>query len=242
MSTETVNAIGSSVSGAPGHARAFPEGLLGKKLGMTQVFTEAGEVIPVTIVQVGPCHILDVRTNEQHGYSAVQFGFDPKKQQRIDKALMGHFAKAGKGGFYMVSEVRCDAQRLGWTTPGHEVKVADVFAAGELVDISGVTKGRGFAGVVKRFKVGGQPATRGTHEYRRHIGAIGNRKFPGRVKKNQRMPGHMGNEAATVKNLRVIGVNPEENILLVQGGIPGSKGGFVVVRKARKTYRSAKAA
>lgn len=222
--------------------KVFPEGLLGRKVGMTQVFGPQGEAVPVTVIEVGPCYVLGVKDEAKDGYSAVQFGFGPKKPQRINKALTGHFAKAGRGGFYHIREVRCDVASLGWNSLGHEVKVADVFKDGELVDVSGTSIGRGFAGVVKRFKVGGQPATRGTHEYRRHIGAIGNRKFPGRVKKNQRMPGHMGNEAVTVQNLEVVAVRPEENVLLVKGGVPGANGGLLVIKKARKGYNGVKAA
>jgi large subunit ribosomal protein L3 len=214
----------------------YPEGLLGKKMGMTQIFTPEGEVIPVTVIQVGPCFVLEVRKLETHGYSAVQLGFEPKKAQRVNRAMTGHFGKAGKGAFSHIKEMRCDVQTLGWTTQGQELKVGDVFKDGEFVDVSGTSIGRGFAGVVKRFKVAGTVATRGTHEYRRHIGAIGCRKFPGHVFKNKTMPGHMGNEAVTVKNLKVVQVKPEENLIFVRGGIPGAKGGLVVIRKASKGY------
>lgn len=216
--------------------KLYREGLLGKKLGMTHVFSEDGACIPVTVIQAGPCFILDVKNKNDHGYTAVQFGFDPKKPQRVNKAGMGHFARAGKGAFYHVKEVRCDNEALGWTTLGQEVRVNDVFKDNELVDISGVTIGRGFTGVVKKYKVKGQPSTRGTHEVRRHIGAIGCRKFPGRVFKNQRMPGHYGNDNVTIQNLQVVGVRPEDNIILVRGAVPGSKGGLVFIRKAIKNF------
>jgi large subunit ribosomal protein L3 len=215
--------------------KRLPEGLLGKKVGMTQVFTEDGQCVPVTVIQAGPCYVLDVKSTATHGYEGVQLGFEPKKPQRVNKPEMGHFGRAGKGAFYHVKEIRCDANSLGWTELGHEVRVGDVFKGGELVDVSGVSIGRGFSGVVRRFKVKGQPATRGTHEVRRHIGAIGCRKFPGRVFKNKAMPGHMGNETVTVQNLQIIGVRPEENLILVKGGIPGSKGGLVVIKRAMKS-------
>ncbi len=218
--------------------RSFPEGLLGKKLGMTQVFTEAGEAIPVTIIQAGPCFVVDVKDEATHGYSAVQFGFEPKKAQRVNKPLLGHMARAGRGAFYHVKEVRCDVSNLGWTELGQEVKVGEVFASGELVDVSGLTIGRGFKGVVARWGMKGQPATRGTHEVRRHVGSIGCRKFPGRVFKNKRMPGHLGNENVTVQNLTIVDVKPEENLLLVKGGIPGHEGALVVIRKAVKSYKA----
>ena len=220
--------------------RQFPEGILGRKLGMTQVFGPNGDSIPVTVIEAGPCVVLDVKQQDKHGYAAVQFGFSPKKPQRCTKAELGHFKNAGKGSFYEVREVRCDVEALGWQT-GQEVTVGDVFGSGELVDVVGFSKGRGMTGVVKRFGVRGQPATRGTHENRRHIGAIGCRKFPGRVIKNMKMPGRVGNERVTVQNLRVVDVRPEDNLILVKGGIPGAKGGLVVVQKAVKSYQGVQA-
>lgn len=220
--------------------RLHPEGLLGRKLGMTQVFTQDGQCVPVTAIEVGPCYILDVKTPSRDGYGAVQLGFGPKKMQRVNKPEMGHFARAGKGAFYHVKEMRCDVDSLGWTNLGQELKVSDVFAEGSFVDVSGVSIGRGFSGVFRKFGVRGQPSTRGTHEYRRHIGSIGNRKFPGRVFKNKKMPGQLGTENVTIQNLVIVGVQPEQNVLLVKGGIPGSRGGLVVIRKAIKSYDSAK--
>lgn len=222
--------------------KLYPEGILGKKLGMTQVYTPEGECVPVTVIQAGPCYVLDVKNREQHGYSAVQLGFEPRKQQRVSKPAIGHFSRAGKGAFYHVQEVRCDVEALGWKTLGHELKVGDIFNANDMVDVSGVSVGRGFAGVVKRFGVKGQPSTRGTHEYRRHIGAIGCRKFPGRVFKNQRMPGHKGNASVTIQNLQVMAVKPDENVILVRGGVPGAKGGVVVIRRAVKSFKTRQAA
>jgi large subunit ribosomal protein L3 len=222
--------------------KQYPEGLLGKKVGMSQIFTENGKCVPVTVVQLGPCYVLDVKTPEKHGYSAVQIGFDPKKPQRVNKPMQGHFAKSAKGAFYHVRELRCDINSLGWGEVGKEITVDQVFEEGELVDVTGTSIGRGFSGVVRKFGVRGQPATRGTHEKRRNIGSIGCRKFPGRVWKNQKMPGQLGNARVTVENLRVVGVNPEQNVLLVKGGIPGSKGGLVMVKKAAKSYKPQAAA
>ncbi len=219
--------------------KLYHEGLLGKKLGMTQVFTEDGRCVPVTAVEVGPCFVLQVKDAEKHGYSAVQIGFDPKKPQRVSNAANGHFKKSGKGAFYHVREVRCDAEQLGWNEPGKELTVSDVFESGQFVDISGVTKGRGFMGVVGRYSVKGQPSTRGTHEVRRHIGSVGCRKFPGRIWKNQKMPGHMGNRNVTIQNLKVVGVHADKNVLLIEGAIPGHKGGLVFVRKASKKTKQA---
>lgn len=216
--------------------KLYPEGLLGKKIGMTHVIDGDGKCVPVTVVEVGPCYILGVRNQEQHGYSAVQLGFGSKKLNRANKAEIGHFSKAGKGAFYHVNEIRCNTEKLGWKELGQEIKVGEVFSDGEFVDITGTSIGRGFAGVVKKFKMAGQPATRGTHEYERHIGSIGCRKTPGRVLRGRRMAGHLGNERVTVQNLKIFAVKPEENLILVQGGIPGSKGGLVVVKKAVKKY------
>lgn len=217
--------------------KLHPEGLLGKKLGMTQVFTPEGETVPVTIIQLGPCFILGVKQESSDGYKAVQLGFEPRKNQRVNKPLMGHFGKAGGGAFYHVREVRCDIDALGWTTPGRELKAAEVFADGDMVDVSGITIGRGFAGVVRRYRIGGQPASRGTHEFERHVGSIGCRKFPGRVFKNQRMPGHMGAVHRTVQNLKIMAVKGDDNIVLVRGAIPGPRGAVVEVRKAMKSYK-----
>ncbi|NMC61626.1 MAG: 50S ribosomal protein L3 [SAR324 cluster bacterium] len=222
--------------------RINTEGLLGRKLGMTQVFTQDGQCVPVTAIEVGPCYIVQLKTVDKDGYDAVQIGFQPKKPQRTNKALMGHFAGSGKGAFYHVREVRCDAAALGWTTLGQELCAKDLFGEGARVDISGVSIGRGFTGVVRRYGMKGQPATRGTHEYRRNIGSIGCRKTPGRVFKNKRMPVHYGNENVTVQNLQVIEVKPEQNVILVKGAVPGSRGGIVVVRKSKRSVTAKKAA
>lgn len=210
------------------------EGLIGKKLGMTQFFTSQGECVPVTVIETGPCFILSLKTLEKDGYKAVQLGFAPKKIQRVTKAELGHFKKAEKGAFYQVQEIRCDNDKLGWSNIGQEVKATEVFADGQFVDVTGVSIGKGFAGVVKRHGMKGQPMTRGTHEVRRHVGSIGCRKFPGRVHKNKRMPGRLGGKNVTVQNLEVVSVNSEQNLIFIRGGIPGAKGNFVVIRKASK--------
>jgi len=214
--------------------KIYPEGLLGKKLGMTHIIDNEGKCIPVTVIKVGPCCILGTRSIEKDGYSAVQFGFESKKQQRVNRAELGHFAKAGQGAFYYVNEVRCDIDKLGWKELGQMVSVGDVFSDGEFVDVTGTSIGRGFTGVVKRYGMKGQPATRGTHEYERHAGSIGCRKTPGRVIKGHHMAGHKGNERVTVQNLRVISVKADDNLLLVCGAVPGSKGSLVTVKKAVK--------
>ncbi len=222
--------------------KLYPEGLLGKKLGMSHIFAEDGTCVPVTVVQAGPCYVVGVKKKDQDGYSAVKLGFEPKKFQRLNKAETGQFKAAAKGAFYHVKEVRCDIDALGWGNLGHEVKVGEIFQKGELVDVSGVSIGRGFQGVVKRHGMKGQPSTRGTHEVRRHVGSVGCRKFPGHIFKNKRMPGQMGDENVTLQNVQVVGVKPEENLILIKGGIPGSTGSLVVIRKAIKSYKPKKAA
>lgn len=214
--------------------RTFPKGLLGVKVGMTQIFTNDGESIPVTVIRTGPCYVLQVLEKARQGYDGVQLGFELVKPNRVNKPEGGLFTKVGKGSFEHVREIRCSPQELGWDSVGAEIKVEDVFQSGDFVDVSGTSVGKGFQGVVRRFHAKGQPATRGTHEYRRHIGSVGCRKFPGRIFRNKKMPGRMGGEAVTLQNLQVVGVRPEENLLIVKGGIPGSKGGLVVVKKAMK--------
>lgn len=220
--------------------RVFPEGLIGRKVGMTSIFDGNGVRIPVTVVQVGPCVVLGVKNQSKDGYSAVQVGFKPKDSRKLNKADLGHFNKCNAGAFEYVKELRCDVEKLGWNEAGKELKVSEVFAAGELVDVSGTSIGRGFAGVFKRHHAGGMPSTRGTHEYRRHIGSVGCRKWPGRIHPGKRMPGHMGAERVTIQNLEVVSIDAEDNLLLIKGGIPGADGGIVEVRKAVKGYRTPK--
>lgn len=211
-------------------------GLIGKKLGMTQVYTPAGELVPVTVIQAGPCTVVQAKTAATDGYAAVQMGFGEQKAQRVGKAYWQHCAKAGKGVFRVLREFR-----LGETAEalalGEQVAVGNLFKQGDLVDITGVTKGRGYTGVVKRHGFGGFPASHGTHEYFRHGGSIGNRSFPGRVFKGKRMAGQYGNERVTTQNIEVIAVRGDEHLLLVRGAVPGARGGVVIVRPAVKAKR-----
>ena len=205
--------------------------LLGKKIGMTQVYDSANCLIPVTVVEAGPCAVVQVKTTETDGYNAVQLGFSTKKAKNTSKAEQQHAAKAGLTDTPRVlGEVRLTA------TP--TLKVGDIvtvtaFTEGQLVDVIGITKGKGFQGVVKRFRVAGGPAAHGSMFHRR-IGSIGMRQTPGRVWKNQAMPGHMGSDARTVQNLRVIKILAEKNLILVKGAIPGANGDDVIVRSAIK--------
>jgi large subunit ribosomal protein L3 len=205
--------------------------LLGKKIGMTQVYDAQNVLVPVTVVEAGPCSVVQVKTVESDGYNAVQLGFSAQKSKNASKAEFGHAKKAGLDHAPRVlGEVRLEAvpsEKVG------DVVTVTLFQEGQLVDVIGVTKGKGFQGVVKRFRVAGGPASHGSMFHRR-IGSIGMRQTPGRSWKNQRMPGHMGSENRTVQNLRVVKVIAEKNLLLVKGAIPGANGDDVLVRLALK--------
>jgi large subunit ribosomal protein L3 len=204
-------------------------GLIGKKLGMTQVFAKGGELVPVTVIEAGPCTVVQKRTAQRDGYSALQLGFGEQKTQRLSKAARNHRQKAGK----MVRVLR-EFRDAGDLEVGAEVKVGDLFKPGDSIDVTGITKGRGYQGVIKRHKFSGFPATHGTHEYFRHGGSIGNRTHPGRVFKNKRMAGHMGDDRVTTQSLSVVEVRAEDNVILVRGTIPGARNGLVIVRPAVK--------
>lgn len=205
--------------------------ILGKKLGMTQVYDAQNVLVPVTVVEAGPCAVVQVKTVATDGYNAVQIGFSQKKAKNTAAGEIGHAKKAGLDNAPRVlAEVRL--------TEAPTLKVGDIvnatsFTEGQLVDVIGVTKGKGFQGVVKRYRVAGGPATHGSMFHRR-IGSIGMRQTPGRSWKNQPMPGHMGSEKRTVQNLRIVKVLADKNILLVKGAIPGANGDDVIVRTAIK--------
>jgi large subunit ribosomal protein L3 len=211
------------------------DGLIGRKLGMTQVYTPQGALVPVTVIQAGPCTVVATRQAERDGYVAAQVGFSAAKAQRLPMALAGQFKKAGTGTFAVLREFAL-ADGDG-PAVGSEIKVADVFRAGERVHVTGVSKGRGTAGVMKRHLFAGFPGTHGTHEYFRHGGSIGNRSYPGRVFKGKRMAGRYGADRVTTRNLEVVAVRAEENLLLVRGAVPGSRNGTVVVRKRKERRR-----
>lgn len=210
--------------------------LLGKKIGMTQVYDSANCLIPVTVVEAGPCAVVQVKTTETDGYNAVQIGFSTKKAKNASKAEQQHAAKAGLTDTPRVlSEVRLTAAP---TLKVGDVVTVTTFTEGQLVDVIGITKGKGFQGVVKRFRVAGGPAAHGSMFHRR-IGSIGMRQTPGRVWKNQAMPGHMGSEARTVQNLKVVKILADKNLILVKGAIPGANGDDVIVRSAIKSQPKA---
>jgi large subunit ribosomal protein L3 len=204
-------------------------GLIGRKLGMTQVYTAEGRLVPVTVIQAGPCTVVGTRRPERDGYAAARLGFAPAKAQRLPKALAGQFAKAGTGAFAVLRELRLSDGEP--PDVGTEVRVGDVFQAGQRVHVTGISKGRGTAGVIKRHRFSGFPASHGTHEYFRHGGSIGNRSFPGRVFKGKRMAGRFGADRVTTRNLVVVAVRVEEDLLLVRGAVPGARNGTVVVRR-----------
>ncbi len=207
-------------------------GLIGKKIGMSQLFDDTGNVIPVTVVETGPCVVVQKKDVARDGYNALQLGFGKQKNQRVNRPLRGHMAKAEKGSFRVLREFRVDD--VSGYEVGQELTVTDLVKPGDLVDVTGTSKGRGFAGVMKRWDFGGFSRTHGTHEYFRHGGSIGNRSYPGKVFKGKRMAGHWGNERVSIQNLRVVAVRPEQNLLLVKGAVPGANGGMVLVRRAVK--------
>lgn len=213
------------------------KGLLGKKLGMTQIFDEKGEVIPVTVIEAGPCYVAQKKTLERDGYTAVQLGFEEIKASRANKPQIGHLAKNDLPPLRYLREVRVsDHNDL---SEGQELD-ASVFEVGDRVDVIGTSKGRGFAGVVKRHGFGGGPKTHGQSDRWRAPGAISSGSTPGRVFKGLRMAGRMGNERVTVQNLEVVLVDPERNLLAVRGAVPGARGGLLIIREARKTSVSRK--
>ena len=203
------------------------EGIIGRKVGSTQIFRPDGTVVPVTVIEAGPCYVTQVRTKEKEGYEAVQLGFEESK--RLNKAERGHLK--GLPGLKCLREV--SASEIEAVQVGQKVE-ADIFEPGELVDITGVSKGRGFAGVVRRHGFRGGPRTHGQSDRLRAPGSIGSTTTPGRVLKGTRMAGHMGSKQVTVQNLQVVEVDPGRNLLIVRGAVPGARRGLLVIRRARK--------
>jgi large subunit ribosomal protein L3 len=217
---------------------AMKEGLIGRKRGMTQVFGEDGNRISVTVVEAGPCTVVGLRTNESHGYDALQLGFESAKKKDLNKPMAGHFRKAGVASpLRVLREVRLQkSEAVAGYTVGQTLTV-DLFSPGELVDVVGVTKGKGFQGGVKRHGWYGGDATHGSM-FHRAPGSIGASSDPSRVWPGHRLPGRMGGERRTVLNLPVVRVLPEQNLLLVRGAIPGPKDGLVMVRKSVKQTKA----
>ena len=207
------------------------KGLIGRKIGMTQIFDESGRAIPVTLLEAGPCFVSQVKNAETDGYSAVQLAYGEVKPKRLSKAQLGHLKANNLPPVRVLREFR--TKKLEDINPGDELK-ASVFAAGEYVDVIGTSKGKGFAGAMKRHGFHGGPATHGQSDRQRSPGSSGSGTTPGRVYKGKRRPGHMGDVQVTSSHIRVAMVDPERNLIAVQGSVPGAKGGTVVIKEARK--------
>jgi len=209
-------------------------GLIGKKLGMSQIFDEHGNVVPVTVIKAGPCYVVQKKTADKEGYNAVQIGFDEViKVQRVNKPDAGHFKKADVTPTQVLREFKVTPEDLEANAVGTVYSV-DIFEPGDFIDVTGTSKGKGFAGVVKRHGFKGAPASRGSHEFFRHGGSIGQNMTPGRTMKGKKMPGHMGSKKITVQNLKIIDVRGDTNLLLVEGAVPGPAKGYVVIKRAVK--------
>ncbi len=208
------------------------KGIIGKKVGMTQIFDEQGNVIPVTVIAAGPCYVTQVRTAEKDGYTAVQLGYEETKAHRLTKGQMGHLSKKGLPALRILREFRVRNEEV-TVAEGAEIK-ADVFEKGERVDVVGISKGRGFAGTIKRHNFNRQPKTHGQSDRERAPGSVGMCEFPGRTLKGQRMAGHMGSDRVTMQNLQVVVVDAEKNLLAVRGSVPGAKGDIVIVKPAAR--------
>jgi len=222
-------------------------GLLGRKVGMTQLFDETGKVIPVTVIQAGPCHVLQVRTLDRDGYEAVQLGFEDKARRRASRSERGHVARLEsksakrREGAEPLPKAGCEPKRfireirgpVDGAEVGQELRVG-VFEGCESVDVVGISKGRGTAGAMKRHNFSGQRASHGVKKVHRHVGSIGQSAYPSRVLRGHRMAGRYGNARTTVRNLRVVRIDADNNLLIVRGAVPGPNGGYVTIRKTNK--------
>ncbi len=207
------------------------KGLIGKKIGMTQIFTEEGQSVPVTVIQVGPCTVVQKKTVEKDGYYALQIGFDEQeKEYRVNKPLLGHFKKKGIKPFKFLKEIRWDKEPE--FNEGEELNVS-LFEGVKKLDITGYTKGRGFAGVHKRWNFGGGPGGHGS-TFHRAPGSSGATTYPGRVLKGKKYPGHYGNEKTTVKGLKVVAIDAEKNLIMVKGTVPGFNGNYLIVKESNR--------
>lgn len=207
------------------------KGMIGKKIGMTQIFDDSGNVIPCTVIEAGPCYVTQIRTAERDGYTAIQLGFGEGKPRRLTQGQLGHLRRNNLPALRYLREFRVkngDAE----VQEGQEIKV-DVFAKGERVDVIGKSKGRGFAGTIKRHNFHRQPKTHGQSDRERAPGSVGATTTPGRTLPGQRMAGRMGNDRVTSENLQVVVVDPERNLIAVRGSVPGAKGSIVMIKPAR---------
>ena len=207
------------------------KGIIGRKIGMTQLFTENGNVVPVTVVEAGPCTVIQKKTVENDGYNAVQLGFEDIREKLVVKPLKGHYDKAEIAYKRVLKEFKLDNSEA--MNVGDVIK-ADVFANGDVVDVTGISKGKGYQGTIKRLGFHRQPMTHGTSGYHRHQGSMGANSTPSKVMKGKGMPGHMGSEQVTIQNLSVVKVDAENNLIAIKGAIPGPNGGLVIVKTAIK--------
>ena len=207
------------------------KGLIGKKIGMTQIFDESGLAIPITLIEAGPCYVTQVRQPERDGYNAVQLGFEEAKPKRLSGGQIGHLKNNELPPLKFLREFRVKESEL---SEGDKLEVGEVFSVGDQVDIVGTSKGKGFQGAVKRHGFRGGPKTHGQSDRQRATGSVGAGSTPGHVFKGKRMPGHMGSERVTIQNLRVEFIDPDRNLLGVRGAVPGPKGGVVMIKEARK--------
>ena len=207
------------------------KGIIGRKLGMTQVFGASGNVVPVTAIEAGPCAVIQIKTREKEGYNALQLGFTKKKPQRVNRPLSGHFQKGGTGPYYILKEFPVD--EIGEYSVGQEITLEN-FKVGDFVDVTGTSKGRGFTGVMKRHGFRGAPGSHGTHEFFRHGGSIGASATPSKTFKGKKMPGRFGNSRIVAQNLTIVDIKPEQNLLLIKGAVPGAANAIVIIREAKK--------
>jgi large subunit ribosomal protein L3 len=210
-------------------------GIIAKKIGMTQIFTDDGEQAAVTVVQAGPCTVLDIRDKARDGYTALRLGYGTRSEHRLNKPEAGYFKKSGQTPCAIIREFRMDDQSVSAFKPGETID-ASKFNAKDFVDVCGISKGKGFQGVQKRHKMSGGPGAHGSH-FGREPGSTGNREKPGRVFKNKRMPGRMGRERVTVQSLEVLRVDAEKNLLFIRGAVPGINDGWITVSKAVKSIK-----
>ncbi|UCB52949.1 MAG: 50S ribosomal protein L3 [Candidatus Zixiibacteriota bacterium] len=205
------------------------EGIVGKKIGMTRVFNQEGQAIAVTVIEAGPCPVVQIKTREKEGYDALQLGFGEKRKKLVTQPLMGHFTRAKVEPQRILREMR--TENAGKFKVGQKLGV-DLFSVGEKVAVSGISKGLGFQGTVRRYKFHGGPKTHGQSDRLRAPGSIGGSSYPSRVFKGQRMPGRMGGEKVTVRNLEVVRVDAEKNLLLLKGAVPGKRNSYLTIRKS----------
>jgi large subunit ribosomal protein L3 len=209
--------------------------IIGRKLGMTSIFTEKGEVIPVTVIEAGPMTVVQVKTLEQDGYTAIQIGYGQKKQQKVNKPELGHLRKAEVGPKLVLREIRVAEDEIANYKPGQTITLAEMgFAPASYIDVIGISKGKGFQGVMRRHKMHGYKASHGSHEYKRHGGSIGSSSSPSRVFKGMKMPGKMGASQVTMMSIKVVEVRAEQNLIFINGAAPGFNTGIVMVRVAKK--------